>query len=149
MASVVSQKFKYLRETAGVNMSSATIKAMLVGTGYTPDAAHDFVSSITSPTNYELSGTGYTGGFSGSGRKTLASQAVTRVDGSLYVKFTANNLTWTAINAGTARYITLYINGTADSDSAIVCTIQFPSDAATSGTDLTINFSSDGIYQST
>ena len=63
---------KYLTDGTTVFLSD-TIKLMLVNASYVYNAAHAHVSDVVAN---ELSGTGYTGGFGGSGRKTLASKTI-------------------------------------------------------------------------
>jgi hypothetical protein len=110
---------------------------------FTPGTQQQYVANISSA---ELSGTGYTSGFAGSGRKTLASAAATEDDTSNLAKLTAANVTWTAINAGTASAVVIYKNGTSDSDSQLIAYIDsggFP--VVTSGGDVTVSWNSSGI----
>ena len=96
------------------------IKVMLVQSSYTPDRDHQFVSSITDSPSKELSGTGYVAGFGGSGRKACAGRDIVKVDASDLVKFVFDDMTWAAINAGTARYAYLIKEVTSDADSPII-----------------------------
>lgn len=115
-------RFRMVDRGAGtIDVEADTLKAMQLGAGYTPDPDHQFVSSVSA---HELSGTGYVGGFNGSGRKTLASKAISKVDASDLVKLTADNLTWTALNAGTIRYVAIIKEITNDADSLLVALIE-------------------------
>ena len=84
-----------------IDLDGDTIKMMLVDDTYTPDADHDFVDDVVGD---ELSGSGYTGGFAGSGRKTLAGKAFSTDLANDRAEFTCTALTWAAIDAGTAAY---------------------------------------------
>ena len=133
--------------TAG--LTGLTIKAMLVTSGYVFNADHSYVADLV-PASNELSGTGYAGGFAGSGRKTLASTSLNLDLTGDRAFYDAADLTWTAINAGTAAALILYIAKTSDADSILVGFIDsggFPK--VTSGTDLTVTWSNtpQGVLQ--
>ncbi len=64
-----------LRNGGSVDFAADTIEYILVSSGYTPDKDDDNTVLAAA----EISGvTGYTGGFGGSGRKTLASKTLTK-----------------------------------------------------------------------
>lgn len=84
-----------------IDYSADTIKVMFVTSSYTPNADHDFVDDVNAN---EVSGTGYTGGFGGSGRKTLASKTFTTDTTNDFVKLAAATLVWTAVNGFTPKY---------------------------------------------
>lgn len=128
-----------------VDLLADTIKVILVNNTYVFDADHNFISQVSST---ELSGTGYTAGFSGAGRKTLAGKAVNEVDASDYAAFDANDVTWTAINAGTAAGVILVKEVTNDGDSLLIAHIAFSS-VVTNGGDLTLQWDANGILQLT
>lgn len=149
MATITTNKFRQLLMTKNIDLvNDSGIKIMLFNSSYTPDKDHDFVSSITSGTSKELSGTGYTAGFGGSGRKTLASRAITRDDTADKVYFDAADVTYTALNAGTIGGAAIIKEVTSDSDSIIVAMLD-PSDLVTNGSDVTIQFAADGIVNLT
>lgn len=127
----------------GTITSGSTIKAMLVGTGYTADAGHVYVSSAS---GYELSGTGYTGGYGGSGRKTLASKTVTVDSVESRAVFDAADLTWTSISAGTAAAVVLVVEtGGSDATSLLVAYCDIP-DYVTDGGNLAVTWPDSGIF---
>jgi len=132
-----------------IDLTNDTIKVMLVGTGYTFNADHATVDdgSANDPQSHELSGTGYAGGYSGSGRKTLASKAFAQDDANDRGEFDAADLTWAGINAGTAKAAIVFKNGAADDTTsqliAYIDTGGFP--IATNGGDLTIQWNAEGI----
>jgi hypothetical protein len=117
-----------------IDLGADTIKVMLVNASYTPDADHDFIADVVAN---ELSGTGYAGGFAGSGRKTLASKSFSTNTASDFTYFTAAALTWTAINAGTAAYLIIVKEITNDADSRLIAWVDF-TDVVTNGGDLTL-----------
>lgn len=98
----------------------------------------------------ELAGTGYTGGFGGAGRKALASKTFTEDDANDRAEFDAADVTWTAINAGTAAQASIIDETGAADDTGVevVANIDdggFP--VATNGGDLTIAWNAEGILQ--
>lgn len=147
MASVMPNKFRTLLLNSGINLLTDTIKVMLVSNTYTPDKDHSFVSSITSGTTKELSGTGYVAGFGGSGRKTLASKTVTQNDTSDIGYFDAADVTWTGINAGTVGYVVVLKEVTSDADSPIIAIHDVSPDVVTNGGDYTVQWASDGVLK--
>lgn len=116
-----------------VSLVSDTIKVILVTSAYTPDADHDFASDLTN----ELSGTGYTGGFAGAGRKTLAGKAWSTDTVNNRVEFTFSAATWTAINAGSPKYAILVKEITNDAASRLIGYLDLGT-VTTNGGDLTI-----------
>lgn len=129
--------------SGNIDLLADTIKVLLIGTAYTPDKDHQFISDVSGS---ELSGTGYTGGFGGSGRKALASKAIGKSDASDKAYFDAADLTWTAINAGTVGYLVLAKEITNDGASPIICCIDVSPDVATNGGDYTVQWHADGIF---
>ena len=125
-----------------IDLASDTLKVMLLSTGYTPNKDHQFVSDVSGS---ELSGTGYTGGYGGSGRKTLASKAMGKSDSTDKAYFDAADSTWTAINAGTIGYAVVLKEITNDASSPIICCIDV-ADVVTNGGDVTIVYDSTGIF---
>lgn len=122
------------------NGTSLTIKLLLVGTGYTFDKDHDFVDDVVAQ---ELSGTGYV-------RKTLASLATSLDNVNDRSELDAADVTWTAIDAATAKAAILYAFVTNDADSWLIGYIDtggFP--IVTNGGDVTLQWNAEGIVQIT
>lgn len=136
MPSVVHNEAKRKILRGELALHTATIKVLLLDADYAPNPDTDFVSAINGD---ELNGTGYTPGFAGSGRKTLANQTVTRRDGEDRAVASADPLSWTGLDAGTAAFAVLYLPGTSDADSLIVASIDIPN-TATIGTTLAVNW---------
>lgn len=126
----------------GCNLESDTIKVALIASGYTADNAHNTMSEVTN----ELSGTGYTSGFAGSGRKTITTPAITEDDTNDLAKFSGDNLTWTSINAGTAIGMVVYEHITNDATSPLLCWIDGGFPVVTNGGNLNVNWSANGIF---
>ena len=135
-----------------IDFLTNTIKIMLVTASYVANKNDQFVdeAGANDPIDHELSGTGYAAGFAGSGRKTLATKAVTKDDPNDRAEWDADNITWTGINAGTAAAAIMYFHNTADTDSVLIAYIDsggFP--IVTNGGDLSINWNVEGIFQHT
>lgn len=124
-----------------IDLAADTLKVMLLSSSYTPNPDHIFVSDLSG----ELSGTGYVGGHAGSGRKTLASKVIGKDDSSNKAYFDAADVTWTAINAGTAAYAVVFKEGASDAASTVICNVDI-ADTVTNGGDLTIQWDSAGIF---
>lgn len=118
-----------------IDLVNDTIKVMLVSASYTPNADHDFVDDVNAT---ELSGTGYTGGFGGSGRKTLASKAFSTDTTNDRAEFTFANVLWSAINAGTAAYAIVMKEITNDAASRLIFYLDLNPDVVTNGGDFTL-----------
>lgn len=116
-------------------LAAAGLKAMLVDASYTFNPDHAFLSSITG----ELSGTGYVSGFAGSGRQLLTAKvaAVDHAGDRFYLD--CADLTWLAINAGTARAAVIYIPGSSDADSIPIAYVDV--NKVTNGSDLVVQVS--------
>ena len=124
-----------LRDVADrtIDLVADTIKIILVTSSYTPDKDHDFADDLTN----ELSGTGYTGGFNGSGRKTIGSKAFATDTTNDRVTFTFGAVTWTAINAGSPKYAILVKEITNDAATRLIAYLDLGT-VTTLGGDLTI-----------
>ncbi len=151
MASLVYNRAKKEIMDGTIDLLTDTLKIMLVTSSYVANADHDFVdeAGANDPIDHELSGTGYTAGFGGSGRKTLSSKTATEDDANDRAEFDDGaDITWTAIDAGTAAAAILYKHNTADTDSVLIAYIDtggFP--VVTNGGDLTIQWNAEGILQ--
>lgn len=123
----------------GLDLSSSDVRVLLVGTGYTYDPDHNFVSDLTS----ELSGTGYV-------RKALTGLTVTEDDTNDRGQFTANNLTWTGANFGTVDAAILYLEDTTDAARQLIARIDVNPNIATNTGDFSVAWSGSlGILRGT
>jgi hypothetical protein len=116
-----------------IDLVNDTIKVILVTSSYTPDADHDFANDLTN----ELSGTGYTGGFNGSGRKSLANKQFSTNTSSDFAKFFSDNVVWTGINAGSPKYAIFVKEITNDAATRLLFWLDLGT-VSTNGGDLTV-----------
>jgi len=93
------------------DLAGMTLKVMLVSSySFNPD--HATVSGLGAT---ELTGTGYTSGYGGSGRTTLANLTGTQVDAIAGSRLTGDNVDWVGINAGTiVGAVLIYETGGSD-----------------------------------
>lgn len=125
-----------------IDLVNDTIKVILVTSSYTPNADHDFADDLTN----ELSGTGYTGGFNGSGRKTLSSKSWSTDNTNDRAEFTATIPTWSGINAGSPKYAILVKEITNDAATRLIAWLDLGT-VVTNGGDLTITANAEGLIQ--
>jgi hypothetical protein len=148
VANGVYNKFKTKLADGTIDWDTTTnIKVMLVGTGYTFDAEHDFVGDIVAQ---ESSGSGYVGGYTGAGRKAIATRTVVQVDASdrAELRTADGSVTWTAINVGAVKAAVIFHEITSDAASELIAYIDttgFP--VTTNGGDFTINWNAAGVVQ--
>jgi len=151
MASGTSNKFREGILNGTINLSSDTIKVMLLSSqagSYVFNPDNDFLSSGSpSATSCEFVGTGYAGGFSGAGRKTLSNKSIVK-DNSADVAYFDNTVdtTWTAISGQTISFAIVYKSVTADTDSIIIAVIDV-TDLVTNGSDVTLQYAADGVLK--
>jgi hypothetical protein len=119
-----------------------TIKIVLVKSTYAPNRDHDFLGDVT-----EITGvSGYTGGFAGAGRKTLASKTLAVTDASDLFTFDAADVAFGALGTGDTiggAVITKEI--TNDAASPIVA-FNGVANTPTNGASVTFQFDSAGIF---
>lgn len=130
-----------------INLLSNTIQVMLVATTYTGNADDDFVDDggANDPASHEISVTGYTPGFGGTGRKTLAGKTIVTDDANDRAEFDANDVAWTALGTGaTIGSVILYKRNTSDSDSQLIAKFDV-TDTPTNGGDITVQWNSEGL----
>lgn len=120
-----------------------TIKVMIVNAGYTFDADHEFVSDVSAS---ELSGTGYAGGFAGSGRKTAASKTVTNDTVNNRIEYDLADAPWAGIDAGVVAGLIFIHEDTNDGASSLLAFLDPPNITSNSGT-ITVVFDAEGALQ--
>ena len=103
MANALYPKFKELLLSGGINMTTDTIKAMLIKTGYTYNATHQYVSDVSTYDNGRSS--------------ALSNKTVT--DGI----FDADDITITATTNTQVIAIVLYKDTTEDTTSPLIAYI--------------------------
>lgn len=150
MADTVYNRGKYLIGSGGVIWGTTDVRALLIITddnGSLPSGAWDpdlnFISDLEAVTNVsEMSGTGYV-------RKTMGGFSVTEDDTGDQVVLDANDITWTAIDAGTARAIVVYKYNASDSAAELISLHDTNFPKATNGGDLTVQWPSTGVITGT
>ena len=148
MSSVIYNAAKKKLCDGTIAFITDTIKCMLVSSAYTPNADDEFVDAITASPSAELSGTGYVAGFGGAGRKSLTANAINVDNVNDRAEFDAADLTWSAIDAGTIKYLVLIKEVTNDAASHLIAAIDIGSQA-TNGGDITVTWNAEGILQLT
>ena len=152
MANIVYNRAKKELLDGTLDLVSDVIQIMLVTASYVANANDDFVdeAGANDPIDHELTGTGYAAGYAGAGRKTLAAKAFAEDDPNNRGEFDDTaDITWTAINAGTAAAAVLIKKGSADDTTGLLIAYidqgGFP--VVTNGGDLTIQWNAEGILQ--
>ena len=136
------------------NLSSATVKFMLVTNTYTPNHDHEFVSfGSGDPASSELSVTNYVSGFSGAGRKTLSAgnMVFTTEHANDRVVFDyIADLLWSALGgSATIQAGIIVLNGTTDADTFPFIYVDLASPVVTNGGDFTFQFNVSGVARVT
>lgn len=133
-----------------IDIDTDTIKVMAVTSSYSADRDDDVVDAggANDAVDHEISVSGYTGGWGGSGRKTLANPAVTADKTNDRAEFDADDFTWSALGAGAtiAALIVIKEGGANDTTSRLIAYLDI-TDTATNGGDITIQFNAEGIIQ--
>lgn len=144
MASGVYNKGKYSIGKGTVDWENDTIKVMLLNTSHAFNPDHNFVGDIVAN---EISGVAnYTGGFGGSGRKTLATATVTENDTDDAADYDAVDPAWTALGAGdTIRYAVYIKEITNDAASVLICCQDLGANYPTNGGDFSLTLNARGI----
>lgn len=119
--------------TKKINLSTDTIKGILLESGYTPDLdADEFVSDVTGE---ELSGGGYA-------RVTLTGLLVD--EGTGVVQFKSDDVTFPALTTTTARYMIIAHSSGSDATSYLLYLLDFGTDQVATSQDLTATAPVDG-----
>lgn len=124
-------------------VGSANIKVMLLNAhAFNPD--HEFVSDVVAD---EFTGTGYTGGHNGAGRKALASKTITDDTANDRIELdAADPSAWTGLNGDTVAWAIVFEQGASDAASQLICALD-PADLTTNGGDVTLSFNAEGVAQ--
>lgn len=136
-ASGIHNKAKAQLMSAGINLTSDTIKTALLTATHAFNADNNFWSDISAN---EVSGTGYT-----AGGATLASKTVTQDDTNDRAAFDAADVTW-ASSTITARYAAVYKDTGVTTTSALICCFDFATNQSSSNGDFTIQWHANGIF---
>lgn len=150
MASFVYNKAAQELADGTIDLLTDSIKTMLVTSQYTP-ARTDLVvdaGGANDALDAEISVSGYTGGWGGSGRKALASKAVVVDQANNRAEFSAGDLTWTSLGSGATIAAMLLIKegGSNDTTSRLIAYLDV-TNTATNGGNIAFNFDAEGIIQ--
>src|SRR5687768_7611369 len=145
MASFVYTKAKGNLLSGDIDLNAHDIRVALVMTNTTADTEADTTFMNLFTTLDEFDGANYA-------RKTLANEAVNIDNANDRGEFDADDITWTALGAGTraAQAMIVFKFVTNDADSVPIAFIDsggFPITA--NGGDLTISWNAEGILQAT
>lgn len=143
LGSGVTPTVDLLNDTIKAGLSSSTHAENKDDTLLDDGSADDFSSG-------ELSGSGYVAGFAGAGRKTVGSKTLAYDSANDRVEFDGADVSWTAIDAGTAAQLTLLREVTNDAGSPPIANVDtggFP--VVTNGGDVTVQWNAEGIIHLT
>lgn len=143
MATHVFNEAKRALLAGELDLNGHDIRAMLVMTNTTVDTENDGISTISQFTTLdEFNGSGYT-------RKALANEAVNKDDGNDRAEFDADDVTWTALGAGSrsVQGVLIYRHVTNDADSVPICFLEFATAKTPDGSDFVLQFDPEGILQ--
>lgn len=127
-----------------------TIKVMLVTSSYVANRDDLVVDAggANDPADHEINVSGYSPGFASASRKTLAGKAIVTDLANDRAEFSATNLTWTALGAGTtiAAAILIKETGANDTTTRLIAYLDTV-DTLTNGGDITFTWDAEGILQ--
>lgn len=139
MASTIPNRFRTDMLKAVHDLTTATVKVLLLNTSYVANPDHSFVSDLKSPTDYELSGTGYA-------RQTLGSQTVTQDNTNDRGVFDGADVTFTGVNIGTIGMVCVYRDRAGADSANEILAILDNTDLLTNGGNVLVQWSASGIF---
>lgn len=135
MTSYVYNATMYTLCTGGLDLSGGTYKVTLHTSAYTPDVdAHEFYSDLTG----EVTGSGYS-----AGGLTLSNFALTQVNASNRIEFTADDAIWQSVSVS-FRHAILRKDTGDDATSPLLVCFDFDATLEASGMDLVLQWDADG-----
>ena len=133
-----------------IDLTSDTIKIFPIISTALDDGTSEDADNVGALTFTEHDGSGYTWGFAGTGRQTLANKAFTTDDTGDEAEFdNTADITWSSLGAGAspATGFLVYKHDTNDATSIPICWLD---GAFTSnGGDVTVQFNAEGILNLT
>jgi len=121
-----------------IDFENDTIKLLLVDTSHTFTKSDEFVSDIVANEATNSSGSGYE-------RKTLTNASIALDTGNDRVEFDADDISYTAIDAGTIASAIIYKEVTNDADSPLIADIDF-TNLVTNGSDVDLQVNAEGFF---
>jgi hypothetical protein len=150
VASFVYNKAAQELADGTIDLLTDTIKAMLVTSQYSPSRTDLVVDAggANDALDAEINVSGYTKGWSQSGRKALASKTVVVDQANNRAEFSAANLTWSSLGAGaTIAAMVLVKEGvSSDTTSRLIAYLDV-TDTPTNGGDIAFTFDAEGVIQ--
>lgn len=141
MASFITNLAKAKFADGTIDWDASTIKVTLVDSTFNGTEDSDYLSDTNIASGpSELGGTNYTRGYAGTIRKTITTPYATQDDTNNRANIGADNITWTAIQDGTAAGVLVFKNGTSDDTDAILIAHIDITPVVTNGGDLTIKW---------
>jgi hypothetical protein len=108
-----------------------TFAVVLLSVAYSPDATiQRWVSDIAAA---EVSGSGYVGGFGGSGRQALSARYIKVEPNSDQVALAAQNVVWPSLNVGMIGGVMIVAVGASEGSSLLIAWIESGFPRATNG----------------
>jgi len=146
MASQIYNEFKRANAAGEIDLNADDIRVRLVMSNTTVDTENDGVVNIDDFSTVDVcDGANYVD-------KALANEAVNKDDANDRAEFDADNVTWTALGAGTrstqGALIYKYVDGT-DANDIPIAFVEFSSTKTHDGSDFTIQWNTEGILQLT
>ena len=124
-----------------LNLTTAAIYWMLLTTA----AATKQTTTVSTISSYELSGSGYVGGYSGAGRLALAGRAHSYTANRAYIS--ATNPAWTLGNGLTVNQIVTWLKiASSDAVSYVISYETFPSTVTGNGALWTYQINANGLW---
>jgi len=124
-----------------IDFENDTIKLLLVDTNHSFTKSDEFVSDIVANEATNSTGSGYE-------RKTLANASIALDTGNDRVEFDADDISYTAIDAGTIASAIIYKEVTNDADSPLIADVDF-TDLVTNGSDVDLQVNAEGFFHIT
>ncbi len=124
-----------------IDIDSATLKVILVTSSYSANKDDDYVTA-SGAGSAEISVSGYTGGWGGSGRKTWASVTAVANDTNDRVDIgSSGDLTWSTLATGATIAAAILIKeGASDDTTSRLIAYWDVTDTPTNGGDITLDF---------
>lgn len=133
----IYNKFKLEALKGSIDLSTDTIKVMLLTSSYTPNIdTHLFIDDVSAN---QITGTGYT-----AGGATITNPTVTQDNTDNEGVFDGDDVTWSDSTL-TARYAVIYKDTGTPSTSPVIAYIDFGSDKSSAGGEFTVSWDAEGI----
>lgn len=148
MADVNYISFRNQLARANIDWLNATIKVALMTPSYTPDATAD--RDMADINTNEITGTNYTGGHGGSGRKTVTNASINLDTANNEVELDGDDPFWSDINPDTdIAWAVIHVEGSSDDTDAYLIGAYDVSDVDPAGNDYTLRFDTEGAVKLT